>query len=110
MPDLNVMQMNIEEAWEVFKMLVRDMEEFDEESYKKARFGIRIKFDINEYTNKWIRVKTKKGIVLIRGKVYRSEDFWTEIEEREYLIKRWIIENIEDEEMAKSYRGNINGD
>lgn len=66
---------------------------------------MKIKFDINDYLKGRIITKPKVGKALIRGKTCKLEDFETELEEREKVIKDWLVENYQEEDIAKP-RGN----
>lgn len=94
--DLDIRTLNIEEAWNTFKTEIKT----HETEYKQARFGIKIKFDINDYLKGRITIKAKTGKAYIRGGAYELEDFETELELRERIIKNWLIENFGDEEIA----------
>jgi len=88
--------LGFEEAWQLFKTEA----EIGSEEYELARKGIEIKFDINDYFHGNITIKGKTGKAFVRGKLYKSEDIYTEIEKRERLIKEWLLENFADEEIA----------
>ena len=74
---LDILTLGIAEAWSMFKIMGRGTE-----SYRKARFGKEIKFDINDYIKGRIQIKAKTGKALVRGKQYNLEDFETELELR----------------------------
>lgn len=94
--DLDILTLGLPEAWNMYKI----MTEHDEE-YRKARFGIKIKFDINDYLKGRILIKPKTGKALVRGKTFILEDFETELEEREKVVKDWLLENYTEEELIK---------
>lgn len=93
--DLDILTMGLPEAWNMYKML----SEHDNE-YNEARFGKKIRFDINDYLKGRILIKPKTGKALIKGKGYLLEDFETELEEREKIIKEWLIDNYTEEELV----------
>ena len=37
-------------------------------------------------------------IIINRGTAYKAEDFYTELEKRERLIKTWLVNNLGEEE------------
>ena len=88
--------MSFNDAWNFFKTEI----EMSSVEYQNARFGMFIMFDINDYINGHINVKAKTGKVYIRGKTYKTEDFYTEIEYREREIKAWLIDNFAQDEVA----------
>lgn len=94
--DLDILTLGLPEAWNMYKI----MADHDEE-YRKARFGVKIKFDINDYLKGRIMTKPKTGKALIRGKTCQLEDFETELEKREKIIKEWLVENYTEEELVK---------
>lgn len=99
MAQLDVRELSIEQAWHVF------ITEIDTQSreYQQARFGHRLKFDIYETFKGYFTIKPKTGKIYIRTKAYRLEDFHTEMEIREKQIKRWILENMGEEEIARAW-------
>lgn len=100
--DIDFRSMSFEEAWQFFKT----ESEMSDPSYKAARFGISIMFDINEYIMGYIRVKGKVGKVYIRDKAYSSEDFFTELELREKEIKNWLLDNFSQPDIATAWSDN----
>ena len=79
-----------DEAWNLFATEIDNQEE----EYNTARFGIKIPFDIYYYLQNQITIKPKRGIAIIRGRTYLLEDLYTEIEERNKVIKEWLVENL----------------
>ena len=64
---------------------------------KTARWGkLRPKIDIHDYIHGNLRTKWKKGKILYKGKAYNSEDFWTDMEDRQRIIKEWLIGYYDD--------------
>lgn len=94
--DLDIRTLDLREAWNFFKTEI----ETTHEEYRKARFGIRVKFDINDYLKGRIIIKSKKGVAHIRGKMYDLEKFETELEERERTIKTWLLDNFGEEDIV----------
>ena len=93
--DLDILTLGLAEAWNMYKIMADHNQE-----YRKARFGVNIKFDINDYLKGRILTKPKTGKALIRGKTCKLEDFETELEEREKIIKDWLVENYTEEDIA----------
>lgn len=88
------MTLGLPEAWNMFKLLtLHDMD------YRMARFGVDIKFDINDYLKGRIITKPKSGSALLRGRSVNLESFETELEKREKIIKEFLIENMKDEDL-----------
>lgn len=94
--DMDIRTLSLQEAWNTFKTEI----EMTEKEYKEARFGVTIKFDINDYLKNRIAIKGKVGKAFIRGKSHSLEDFETELEKRERIIKDWLLENFGDIEIA----------
>ena len=101
--DIDILTLGLSEAWNMYKIMC----EHDNE-YKKARFGMNIKFDINDYLKGRIITKPKTGKALIRGKAYHLEEFETELETREKVIKDWLVENYSEEELFSPRMGGGN--
>ena len=76
--DFDIMTLGLYEAWNIFKIMCEDAR-----IYKLIRFGIDIKFDINDYLKGRIKIKPKSAKAMIRGRTIELEDFETELEERE---------------------------
>lgn len=93
--DLDILTLGIAEAWNMYKIMAEH-----DQTYRKARFGTNIKFDINDYLKGRIQIKPKTGKALIRGKTCDLEEFETELENREKLIKDWLVENYTEEDIA----------
>jgi hypothetical protein len=91
--DMEILTLGLTEAWSMFKIMNNG-----DESYRKVRFGITIKFDINDYIKGRIMTKPKIGKALIRGKTYKLEEFETELESRERVIKQWLMVNYKEED------------
>lgn len=92
--DLDILTLGLPEAWNMYKIMADH-----DQSYREARFGIRIKFDINDYLKGRILTKPKTGKALIRGHTCKLEDFETELEAREKIIKEWLVENYTEEDL-----------
>lgn len=94
--DLDIRSMEFTEAWNMLKTEIS----MNEATYKKVRFGITIKFDINDYIKGRITIKSKTGKAFIRGEAYELDEFETELEHREREMKNWLLENMTQEEIA----------
>ena len=82
---------------DTYNYFVLEIEEDDAESkkvYQKARFGINIKFDIYYYVNGVIIEKHKAGYAIVMNKKVPLEDFWTELEQRNKIMKEYLVERI----------------
>lgn len=103
---------DIKELWKMFLTLYYDPDYQLYDEYQLIRHGQEkgIRFDINYYfqhiedpNNRYlidINYKTKK--VQIGNKQYKLEDFWTEIERREALLRRVLIENAQEDDPLAS--------
>lgn len=110
----DVGQMDIKDAFLLLAEYKQDYEEGTEEEegiyedlpeiYNKARYGIEIEFDLYDYVYDMMVIsKIKAGKIQYRNKILDMSDFWTEIEERNNLIKKWLRENTEDKKLATGY-------
>ena len=70
-------------------------EELTEQDFNKVRYGINYNFDINDFLLGNFTIKKKKREVMIVGEVINMKDFWTEIEDREDLMRSLIYQNVE---------------
>ena len=95
-----ILAMNLEEAWEAYKVY-RDLDS-NPENYIKIRFGIYAHFDINEFIHGTLKLKSKKGLYIIRKRIIKSELFWTEIEERLRIMKKALLSMIPDDKITRS--------
>jgi len=94
--NLDIRTLSLEEAWNTFKTEIG----MTEKEYRQARFGVSIRFDINDYLKGRIAIKSKTGKAFIKGSSYNLEEFETELEKRERVIKEWLLENFGDKEVA----------
>lgn len=85
--------LTLEDAYKRFCVYKIDNKEL-EKSYQQIRWGIKIKFDIYTHFKNKIINKEKEGVVIIEGKSYANKDYYTELEEREALIKKEILEHV----------------
>lgn len=92
--NIDILTLSLEEAWEMFIMLNSNT---SSNEYTKARWGVKIMFDIYEHLNGAILQKMKVGKVHIKGKAYESSDFHSELEIRKKIIKNWLVENTSEE-------------
>lgn len=65
------------------------------EEYESVKYGINIKFDLNDYIFENFTIKKKQRIVIIAGQICQLEAFWEELEEREDIMRKIIYENTE---------------
>lgn len=87
-----------------------DWKEYKEEHpntevvYKKARYGITLEFDLYDYINGAVNdSKMKNGIIIVRGESFDMSEFWTELERRTKILKKWLKEYAEPDGIARSY-------
>ena len=72
--------------------------------YQKARYGVKMKFDLYFHIYGHLTIKTKTGILIYKGKSYDMSDYYTELEQRNILMKKWIRENTDtDTGLPKPY-------
>lgn len=108
----DISQLDIKEAFMMLQTYLDEEEDLDEngekkyeelkETYNKARYGITIKFDLYDYLNGVMQMKSKIGKIIVRSKknkmeLYDISDFWTELEQRTIIMKRWLKNNTEDD-------------
>ena len=111
--ETDIDQLNITEAFNTLQEYLSYIGEKDEdeqeiypdlpETYEKARHGINLKFDIYDYINQTITIKTKTGKVQYRNKNFNLTDFWTELEERTILIRKWLKNNQPERQTTRAY-------
>lgn len=83
----DIRTLTTKQAWEAF--ITEGGKET--EAYEQVRFGIKIKFDIHYYIEDYLTIKPKKGVAVIRGKAYKLEDLWSEIEDRTIKMKEYLL-------------------
>lgn len=100
--DLNVRSMDLVEAFNTFKTLDDGSKEYIN-TEKLVINGIRIKVSIFDilYERKNIVEKDKLGKIIINGKVISLNDFDFELLEREKVIKKFLIDKLEDRQIAR---------
>lgn len=95
--DIDINSLNIKESFLMLTQYMDEDYEDIEEIYQKVRFGINLRFDIYDYINEMIKTKDKNGIVIYRGKNMNLTKFWTELEQRNIIAKKWLKENTIEE-------------
>lgn len=86
MEELEIKTLDLEQCWLVFKTEI----EMETEEYRDVRFGVDIKFDINDYLLGNMKIVAKTGIIYYKGRNFNTESFYTELEKRERIMKRWL--------------------
>lgn len=101
----DIRTLNVKESFLLLTQYMTEIEDFEglQEVYDTARFGIKLKFDLYDYIYENITMKGKTGKIIYRGRTIDLSNFWTELEARNILIKKWLIENTEEEGVIKSY-------
>lgn len=83
--------LNIEQAWEAF-ISQKDESPEAEKTYEQARFGNgTCDFDLMDYLKGFYVHKAKKGMVSIGRHTLKREDMWTEIINRNAILKRYLL-------------------
>lgn len=95
-----ILEANLEKAYIMYNILKEDKPEI-KKYYEQIRYGTKIGFDLYEYLNENYYPKPKDGIIIIENKNILAKDFYTELETREALIKKILLENSEKEEISK---------
>lgn len=78
--------------------------------YMKIRYGINITFDIMNYFNFMdlnkapFKAYPKKNTISLYGKTIRLQEFWTEILDREAIIRKKLHEMLERDEVLEVNR------
>lgn len=96
--DLDILTLGLAEAWEMFVVL---NESSASEEYTKARWGVKIHFDIYEHLDNSFQQKSKSGKIHIRGQAYDKSDYNSELEVRKKIIKEWLLENVTQDEIFR---------
>lgn len=97
-----VMSMDILTAYKAYTVLKLDEPELTKD-YNKVRFGIKLRFDINNILTENYYIKGKAGTIWVEGNKYPLKDFYTEMEEREALIKKAILDSLEEPKLQKGW-------
>lgn len=104
--DVNeVYEMSLEKAYKLFLL---EKENFEPENvdikdvHKKVRYGINLHFDVYKYfNNDFITRKAKRELIRIGKYWYDEKGMFTEIENREILLKKILIDNLTDDKKFK---------
>lgn len=100
----DVRTLALEQAYEMFISEGDDGPSYND-VYQEARYGITLKFDIYEHLQGHIQVRNKTGKVFIRGKAYDSDEFYTELEQRNKVIKAWLEEHTQAPQLTEVRKG-----
>ena len=92
--------LGVEELWELFydEMMTKISEsKRNADTFRFVKEGGKIKCDIELMINNiGIITKVKQQKVLINKKVYSLSEFFEEMRNRKLLMRRWLMENIEN--------------
>lgn len=91
-PEEIIRGMSIEDAYNT--LILENNDENGTRVKLMSRYGITIPFDIYEWFYETIQIKEKKGYAIIKGKKYKLQDIWSEIEARNILIKNHLLSKI----------------
>lgn len=108
--EIDIQTLSTEETFQMFVANLDPELEETEKRYAQVRFGISLSFDMYDYINDVIVVKGKIGKVIHRGHVWKSEDFWTELEQRTRLAKQYLMNLEEDSPWGKPKLGKKGGE
>lgn len=104
-----ILASDITELYTLIRARLHDQipnEEELKDAKRKVRWGIKIKFDIHDYDIGNYTEKPKGGIILIPlwrpQHKYKITDIHTEIEEREDLARKTLLDSITDEDIIKA--------
>ena len=95
--ETTVMRMKTQELLNYIDMI----DDMDLHIKHKIRFGINQKFDLITFINGSIDYKPHRGKIRIRNEVYDESDIWTEIRDRDALMRKEIIKRIKDDDITK---------
>lgn len=79
---------------EIYHFIIGE-KDLDDKTRRKLRYGMDIRVDIYDYFNGSIMEKKKKGICVIQGRVFKTEDINTEMEKRLLLAREWLLNKYE---------------
>lgn len=98
--DVNIRGLDIRETFEMF---LTEWEDEDDELGDLVIRGINIKFSLFDYIKmrRNIVEKDKIGVVIINNKKYNLQDFDIELANREKLMKRYLLEKLENKPIVK---------
>lgn len=82
--------------------MIKDENQELQETYEKAKHGIRIKYNINYNLKGLAQIRDREKRVIVDGKTYPLEEWWDEEENRKSLLRNTLYEYHTD---TKPYRG-----
>lgn len=97
--------MDLRETYRLFVQLAQEANEIEDpktrgefkreykDVYQKVRFGISLMFDIYTEFNEFYLPKAKAGRINIENRTYELWEYFTELEERESLMKKFILDS-----------------
>lgn len=95
-----ILKLDLETTYKLHKILELEHPELKKNS-DMIRNGINLEFDIYDILTKRFTEKPKQGLILIRGKECKLREFHTEMEQREALLKKGIIQATQEEETVE---------
>lgn len=99
-----ILTLSLDAAWTLYKIKFLDMSRTKDEDgnkvkpftttqdYDNIRFGLNIKFEIDDYLKNRFREKPKSGTIVIWKDEYNISDFRTEIDNRERMIRSALLD------------------
>lgn len=93
--EIEIIKLNMQEAYKLLNIITIENPNIKTQ-YEKIRNGIKLKFDIYNIFTENYTIKTKDNKIIMNKQNYKLNEFYTEIEKREALIKKIIIKSIKD--------------
>lgn len=93
MEDEDILALGLADGYSLLLVYAEDKENgITDADLKKIRRGFDLKFDIHRLINEMYTIKHKSDEVIIGNQTYPLTDFFTEIEKRETLVKKLLLE------------------
>lgn len=112
MSTTEIMKLDLDTAYKLFVQLQHEditnetpytRKEYNE-AYIEIRFGIELNFDIYTIINEHYTPKIKGGKLIIDDQLFSFREYYTELEQRESLAKKFLIDALTQNEPMEPRR------
>lgn len=93
-----IMQLPMQEAFDYLVQMTMEGKRDIKKAYEQARFGVKVPFDIYDAFYQNIKEKIKSREITIGNEIICDlSEFYTEMEQRQAIIKEALINSIDSE-------------
>lgn len=87
-----ILQEIIQGDLQILYNLLETVSEEIPQAYKDVKYGIKIKYHIQNNLQKIVEIRERQKIAILDGKIYPLEEWWEEEEERRKTARKALLE------------------